>query len=266
MESGMSRGSLLLVAEIGNTTASFAVFSGETCLDVFKVPSAGLSGAGAVEGLLVRLSGKYPGIEDIAFCSVVPDLDKPVLEALGKIPGGRTLQVGAGLALPFTLRYDNPGTFGADRIALCACACMRYPGEAVIALDIGTAITIDVIASSGDYLGGIILPGLDLMARVLHEHTARLPLVKITEPGSLTGFSTEECIRNGIVWNCVAGIEGVVSRLEKSLADEFHEEHVTVLATGGNASLLSSMFGFSSDLDELAVLRGTRYLFEINFP
>lgn len=257
---------MLLVVEIGNTTTAIAVFSDEACVEIRKVPTASLSTEGSTESHIEPLLVKHRAIRDAALCSVVPGLDMPVLNVLGQLAGGRVMQVDSSLKLPFNLHYDAPGTFGPDRIALCAHSRRRFPGEAVIALDLGTAITFDVLGSEGDYLGGLIVPGLDLMARALHEHTARLPLVRISVPAAITGFSTEECIRNGIVWNCVAGIEGLVEKIGRRLRDEQGEESVRVIATGGNAPLLSGMTGFSAELDELAVLRGTRYLFELNCP
>lgn len=257
---------MLLVAEIGNTTAVFAVFSKEVCTEVFKVPTASLSVSGKIASLVGPFLAKHPSIRQAAFCSVVPGADGLMLELLGKFSGGPPMQVASSLKLPFTLHYDSPATFGPDRIALCAFSRQRYPGEAVIAIDIGTAITFDVLGSGGDYLGGLIVPGLDLMARALHEHTARLPLVRIGQPGSITGFSTDECIRNGIVWSSAAGIEGLVTRITRSLQEESGEGAVRVLITGGNGKLLSGMIGLSAELDELAVLRGTRYLFELNSP
>lgn len=255
---------MLLVAEIGNTTAVFAVFSKEVCLEVFKVPTTSLSVAGEIDCLIGPFLAKHPSIREAAFCSVVPGVDLQMLDLLGNFSGSPPMQVASSLKLPFTLHYDSPATFGPDRIALCAFCRQRYPGEAVIAIDIGTAITFDVLGSGGDYLGGLIVPGLDLMAKALHEHTARLPLVRIGQPGSITGFSTEECIRNGIVWSSAAGIEGLVARIRRSLQEESGDGAARVLVTGGNGQLLSGMIGLSADLDELAVLRGTRFLFELN--
>ncbi|NTW57507.1 MAG: type III pantothenate kinase [Chlorobiaceae bacterium] len=260
---------MLLVIEIGNTTAVFAVFSEGACIEACKLSTASLTGQEAIENQLSPFLARYPDLLDTAFCSVVPGLEQPVLDVLGRLLGGRDsrgriMQVASSLNLPFSLRYDSPSTFGPDRIALCAYSRRRYPGEAVIAIDIGTAITFDVLGSGGDYLGGLIIPGLDLMARSLHEHTARLPIVSISEPVSITGFSTEECIRNGIVWSCAAGIEGLAEKIARRLREEHGEKAARIIATGGNAPLLAGMTALPAEVDELAVLRGTLYLFELN--
>jgi type III pantothenate kinase len=255
---------LLLVVEIGNTTTSFAVFDSQTCLEVTKTQTSHLSDRQSVFLLISRLRETFPALRDAAFCSVVPGLNESVNEVLAEFLGGRIIRVSSAMRLPFRLHYDSPEAFGADRIALCAHSFLSYPGEAVIALDIGTAITVDVLSSEGEYLGGHIVPGLDLMARALHDYTAQLPLVNIGQPGALVGFSTAECIRNGIVWSCVSGIEGVVRKISSWLQEECQEKRIRVVATGGSAPLIASMLDITTELDEIAVLRGTRYLFEIN--
>ena len=255
---------LLCVVEIGNTTASFAVFKGDECLEVHKVPSIMLSGYDDVTAQVVPILNRYPVLADAALCSVVPSLGSTVSNFLRDHLRGQVLEVTSTVQLPFMLRYDSPESFGADRIALCAQSSRLYPDEPVIALDIGTAITVDVLGSNKEYLGGLILPGLDLMAKALNEHTARLPLVSMDLPDTLIGFSTSECIRNGIIWGCVSGLEGLLMKIKTMLQGEHKAENIHVLATGGNAPLITGMLATSPVLDELAVLRGTSYLFTLN--
>ena len=255
---------LLFVVEIGNTTASFAVFKGEECLEVHKVPSVMLFGYEDVTAQVVPILKKYPALADAALCSVVPSVGSFVSNFLHDHLTGQVLEVTAQVQLPFILRYASQETFGADRIALCAQSSLLYPEEPVIALDIGTAITVDVLGSDRAYLGGLILPGLDLMAKALNEHTARLPLVSMDLPDTLIGSSTSECIRNGIIWGCVSGIEGLLVKIKAMLTEKHNAENIRVIATGGNAPLIAGMLATSPVLDDLAVLRGTRYLFTLN--
>jgi len=255
---------LLFVVEIGNTTASFAVFKGDECLEVQKVPSMLLSGCEAIDAQVVPLFEKYPTLHDAALCSVVPSVGSVVSSFLRHHLTGLVLEVSSTMYLPFQLQYESPDSFGADRIALCSLSSRLYPEEPVVALDIGTAITIDVLGSDRQYLGGLIMPGLDLMAKALHEHTALLPLVIIDRPDNLIGCSTAECIRNGIILSCVSGIEGLLVKINALFCGEDQQQSIRVLATGGNAPLIAGMLALSPVLDELAVLRGTRYLFTLN--
>lgn len=255
---------LLLVVETGNTTTSIAVFRAEECIEIHKVPTLAFFGQESIDAQLAPFITKYPDLCDAALCSVVPSLDAQISSFLRAHLTGEVVMVTSSMHLPFILHYDSPGSFGADRIALCALSRLRYPGEAVIALDIGTAITVDVLGSGQDYLGGLIMPGLDLMAKALHEHTARLPLVGIDLPEALVGSSTVDCIRNGIALGCVSGIDGLLVKIKTWLHDEHNEKNIRVIATGGNAPLIAGMLNISPELEELAVLRGTRYLFSLN--
>jgi type III pantothenate kinase len=256
--------SLLLVVEIGNTTASIAVFKAFECLEVQKIPSLVLCGQEGVDAQLEPIIMKYPALRDAVLCSVVPSLDPAICSFLRFHLNGEVVMVTSSMRLPFILHYDSPDSFGADRIALCALSRRLYPEEAVIALDIGTAITVDVLGSNQDYLGGLIMPGLDLMAKALHEHTARLPLVGIERPATLIGRSTVDCIKNGIALGCVSSIEGLLVKIKTWLREERDEHNIKVLATGGNAPLIAGMLDSSPVLEELAVLKGTCYLFSLN--
>jgi type III pantothenate kinase len=254
----------LLVVEIGNTTASIAVFRDGECLEVHKAPSLDMLGNGGVDSRFASIITKYPALRDAVLCSVVPSLDAPISSFLRSCLTGEVMMVNSSMQLPFILHYDSPDSFGADRIALCALSRRLFPDEAVIALDIGTAITVDVLGSGQDYLGGLIMPGLDLMAKALHEHTARLPLVGIDRPETLIGCSTVDCIRNGIALGCVSGIEGLLAKIKTWLLQKHDEESVRVIATGGNAPLITGMLDVSTVLEELAVLKGASYLFSLN--
>ncbi len=255
---------LLLVVETGNTIASIALFRGNDCLEVHKVPSSVMSSRERVAAQLMPILVNYPALRHAVLCSVVPSLDQPIIDTLRAHLQGEVVKVTSSMQLPFKLHYDSPESFGADRIALCAFGCQLYAGEAVIALDIGTAITVDVLDSANDYLGGLIMPGLDLMAKSLNEHTARLPLVGIERPETLVGLSTVECIRNGIVLNCVSGIDGLLVKITRWLREERGEESIRVIAAGGNAPLVASMLDASPVVEDHAVLRGSRYLFSLN--
>ena len=254
----------LLVVEIGNTTTALVLFRGSELLEVHKVSTASLSGEEPLLGHLVPLLERYPLLCDAVLCSVVPSLDPLVTELLRRYLTGQVLTVTSSIRLPFTLHYASPASFGADRIALCALSEMLYPDEAVIALDIGTAITVDVLGSDRNYRGGLIMPGLDLMANSLHQHTARLPQVKLSSPLELIGRSTGECINNGIIWNAVSGLDGLVAKITTWLQRECHEERVRVIATGGSAPLMVPLLDSSPVHEELAVPKGSRYLFELN--
>lgn len=255
---------LLLVVETGNTTTSIVVFRGSECLEIQQIPSQHLTLDDAVSGLLAPVISKYPALCDAVICSVVPSLERSMLDSLRRLLTGQVMTVSSSMHLPFMLHYDSPDTFGADRIALCALCQSLYPEHAVIALDIGTATTVDVLDSGRNYLGGLIMPGLDLMAKALHEHTARLPLVAFDRQETLLANSTVDCIRNGILLGCVSSMEGIVTKITSWLQEECDEHDIKVIATGGSAPLIASMLDCAPVVEELAVVKGTRLLFELN--
>jgi type III pantothenate kinase len=259
-----SSDSLLLVVEAGNTTTSFVVFQEHESLDIVKVSSKILSDSDGFSATLEQIIIKYPSLCDAAICSVVPLLERTIGDYLRHHLIGQVMTVSALINLPFVLDYASPESFGADRIALCAMSQLLYPEEAVIAIDIGTAITVDVLGSNQHYLGGLIMPGLDLMAKALHEHTARLPLVALGCPDTLLGSSTVDGIKNGIIHGCVSSMDGLVTKITRWLHDERSESAIRVIMTGGNAPLIAGMLDCSPMLDELAVVKGTRYLFSLN--
>ncbi|ABB24267.1 MAG: type III pantothenate kinase [Pelodictyon luteolum] len=254
----------LLVAEIGNTTAMFAVFSGTDPIDSLQVATAALSSPEAVGELLQPLLARHSLAADAVISSVVPRAGEAAGRWLLDILPGRVLAVDSTLNLPFRISYDPPSALGADRLSLCARCCMLEEEAAVIALDIGTAITFDVLSADRSYLGGLIMPGLELMASALHERTAQLPRVEVSRPERLMGLSTADCIRSGVVWGCVLQVEGLVRKIRGWLRSEHGEGYARVVATGGRAPLIVSMMEMPPLLDPHAVSRGARYLFELN--
>ena len=253
-----------LIVEVGNSVTELAVFEGSSKSLSLKAPTSGLSEGQQVDRMLSGLFSDGHGITHAAVCSVVPPLTDLFLTSLAERIPGTVLEISCSLSLPFTLDYRPPEALGADRLALCAQVRHSWPEETVIALDIGTAMTCDVISSSGDYLGGMILPGIDLMTSALHDRTARLPKVDISGPAPLLGRSTEECIRSGVFWGAVRQAEGLVRAVKQLLEEEHAGSSFRVLATGGSSRLIASAMENPPEIDEDAVLKGARVLLEMN--
>lgn len=257
-----------LVVVIGNTSTTVAIFTGGTEPVTERLSSSDFGDSTVMAGTLDSLVCCYAPIREIAICSVVPDIAArcaDMIEAMHSIP---VIHIDSGLSLPFMLRYENGHNFGADRIALCAWSRTLFPQQANIAVDIGTAITFDVLSSKGEYVGGMIMPGIDMMSGALHARTAQLPLVSVDRRASLLGRSTGECIRSGIFWGAVKQIEGLIEEIGRYLRNELGESAVGVIATGGNSRLIAGEIGSFDVVDELAVVRGCHLLLELNssFP
>ncbi len=259
-------GAQRLVLDIGNTSTTMAVFGDGPDPLVRRVQSGALLVPGAAADTFRKLSLECGPFSEVAICSVVPGIASLCAEAISTALSVPVVPIGSGLRLPFTLSYENSNAFGADRLALCAWSSTIFSGRAHIAVDIGTAITFDVLDSKGGYVGGLIMPGIDVMAGALHSRTAQLPLVGIDSRPALLGRSTGECIRSGIFWGAVKQVEGLVAEIVRYLREELGEAEVGVIATGGNSRLIADEIASIDVVDELAVLRGTLLLLELNPP
>jgi len=259
----LSRERGLLVVEIGNTTTTCAVFRQEDPLEVLRISTKSLGDRECLNSELPRLLSTFQDTGAAVLCSVVPAVSEAVTGMLRQSGIADVLLISSNLKLPFELQYENPESFGSDRIALCATGRKLFPQRPVIALDIGTAVTVDVLTASGLYAGGFIMPGLDIMARSLHERTAQLPHVRAGHSGEFLGRSTASCIRNGIFWGCVAGIDGLTARIIRDLREQ-GEEEPAVIVTGGSAPAIVPFLEREVMLLDLAVARGARYLYELN--
>lgn len=253
-----------LVVVIGNTSTMMAVFPDGPDPLTERLPSSAFDDSAVVAETFRKLSRDYGPFRDAAICSVVPDIAARCAEVIRSQLAVPVISIGSGLRLPFTLRYENSQAFGSDRVALCAWGARLFPDEAHIAVDIGTAITFDVLDSKGEYVGGLIMPGLDMMSAALHSRTAQLPLVSIDRSTNLLGRSTGECIRSGIFWGVVKQVEGLIDEIGRYLREELGERSVRVIATGGNSRLIAAEIDSIDIVDEFAVARGSRLLLEMN--
>ncbi len=170
-----------------------------------------------------------------ALCSVVPAATAPAQAAIAALTGGPALQLTPETLTGVGIDYPHPETIGQDRLAN-AVAARHHFGAPVVVVDFGTAVTFDVVDRRGNYVGGIIAPGLTLMTDYLHEKTALLPRIRIREPRGLIGRNTEQAMLAG----AVHGYRGLVRELIVGLRKELGVRRLPVVATGGYAALLAA--------------------------
>ncbi|ANT64476.1 MULTISPECIES: type III pantothenate kinase [Prosthecochloris] len=250
----------VFVIEIGNTRTTMAVVAGEECSCVRQWQTSELGSAASARAALDEFLARATGVPAAVLCSVVPLHAGLFLPLLAARFNGEVTEVKGSMPLPFTLTYDSPASIGEDRVALMAFAAARFPGKPVIAIDIGTAITFDVLDASRCYLGGLILPGIDLMSASLCERTAKLPGVVVREGSGLLGKSTEECIRCGIYWGAVKQLDGILAELLHHPGLHDAGSGTAVLLTGGNSALLGPALSIPAVIDPYAVLKGAALL------
>jgi type III pantothenate kinase len=246
---------MILLFDIGNTNTHAGLANDRRVVKQTNIPTANW-----FNGAAAKLMRKFVGrakLDGVAICSVVPRATPFVRKAVRRLWHLSALEL-----TPKTLRgvgidYPKPDTIGPDRLAN-AVAARHHFGAPVVVLDFGTAVTFDVINRAGNYVGGIIAPGLAAMTDYLHEKTALLPRIKIHEIKTSIGKSTEEAM----VVGAVHGYRGLVRELIAELKRELKTKHLPVVATGGYARLLAAKLPEITAVDPLLTLEGLRLTWE----
>lgn len=224
--------SRILAVDIGNSTTRLAIMENQQVLEKHSHPTDKSKSISQTLAKLVQgLTGQAAKL--VVISSVVSSALQDLEKFLAQQFDIQALVIGKNLPLPMQLDLPNADTVGTDRIVCAAMAYQRVE-EAVAVADFGTAITIDCVDDQGLFLGGTILPGLDIAAAALAEHTAALPKVKLANPKGIFGKDTVQAIRNGLVYGAVGAMREIVERF----ATELHKWPKLML-TGGQAELIA---------------------------
>ena len=238
-----------LLIDISNSFTKLCLATGNSLSRVKRLPTPSLDAA--------QIRALYPSkqIEAVVLSSVVPSKN-PVIHAAFD----RVLEVGAYLDLGVGIDYPSPRTIGADRLANAA-ACAALHGFPGVVVDFGTAVTFDVISRAGDYIGGVIAPGLNAMTGYLHDRTALLPNITLREPTTAVGRSTRDAMLSG----AVHGYRGLVKEILAQIRSEaFPKARPRIIATGGDAQLIAGQVGLFDVVDPLLTLRGLLFIAQRN--
>jgi len=253
---------MLLAIDIGNTQTVIGVFDGAALRANWRVATRRDATADEI-GVQLRALFEQASLEPATIdagivSSVVPDLNGPYSEAGRRHLGTVPMFVGPGIKTGMPILYDNPHEVGADRI-VNALAAKELHGAPVIVLDFGTATTFDVVSPGGEYLGGVIAPGLGSSAEALFAKAARLHRVDVRRPPRVIGRNTEQSLQAGLFHGYVALVEGLVSRIRAELGCE-----APVVATGGLAVVFENEMPFLHASDPGLTLEGLRRIWERN--
>lgn len=197
-------------------------------------------------------------IEGAILSSVVPPLNAPLSSAVKKICGKRPMLVGPGMKTGLNIIMDNPRNVGSDMIVDAVAAISEHPCPLII-IDMGTATTMSVVDPAGNYIGGVILPGLKLSLETLSSKTAQLPQISLEIPSKVIGKNTIDCMRSGIMYGNAGMLDGIIDRMEAELGQK-----ATVLATGGLSRFVTPLCKHKIIYDESLLLKGLLILFKKN--
>ena len=253
---------MLLVVDVGNTQTHFGTFHGADLLEHWRFATVRESTAdelGARLRALLELRGV--GLADLdasIVSSTVPQLAPEWAAMAERYLNHRMLVVGPGIRTGMALRYDNPREIGADRLVNAVAAYDKVRGACVV-IDFGTAITYDPVSAEGEYLGGIISPGVEISMEALTSRAAKLPRIDLGPPRMLIGKSTVDAIRSGIVYGFAGQVDAIITRLHAELGDEAH-----TIATGGLAEHIVPFCDTVDEVDDLLTLKGLKLLHERN--
>ncbi len=242
---------MILLLDVGNTHTHLGLANSKRVVRHHDIKTSNWA-SGLAQQQTAAFKGSHP-ITGVAWCSVVPEATRLI-----SIWSARSLGI-QGVELTFRnlvgvgVRYRRPETIGPDRLANAVAVKCRFGAPALV-VDFGTAVTFDVVDPAGDYVGGIIAPGLSCMTDYLHEKTALLPRIKIREPKGTIGRSTRQAMLAG----AVHGYRGLIKELIYQIRKELDVEYLPVVATGGYARLIAANLPEITLVDPLLTLEGLR--------
>jgi len=253
---------MILVVDVGNTHTVLGLFQERVLLESWRVATHfsrtedeyGMT----LHNLFSFSKIRADKIRGMIISCVVPPMLKVMVGMAAKYLGLKPLVVGPGIKTGLPILLDNPREVGADRVVNSVAAYNHYR-QALVVIDFGTATTFDCVSARGEYLGGVIAPGLQISIEALFQKASKLPRVELLRPPHVVGKNTVHSMQSGIVYGYMSLVEGLIARLSKEM-----EVNPLVIATGGLAPLIANETEVIDHVDELLTLKGLLHLYELN--
>lgn len=249
---------MLLTADIGNTSVNLGIFDGEALIEEFRLASDKDLSQEEYEVLLKVLLKPFK-IDGCIVASVVDELSNKFKSSVENVLKINSIMLTSDCETGVKIALANPKEAGADRIANACGAFMLYKKPCIV-IDFGTATSFDIINQKGEFIGGVITPGLNLQMKVLNKFTSKLPKIDVAVSSKAIGNSTAEAILSGVIRGSACLIDGLVEQCEQELG-----EKATLVATGGYSGLIANYLKRPFDfINPTLTLEGLKFLYDLN--
>ena len=253
---------MILAIDMGNTNIVIGGIDSTQTYFVERITTdhvkTGLEYAVNIKNILEIHDIDKSRVEGAIMSSVVPPLNAPISSAINKLFGFRPRLVGSGMKTGLNIIMDNPKTVGSDMIVDAVAVVKEYPLPAIV-IDMGTATTMSGVEEQGNYIAGVILPGLRVSLDSLSSKAAQLPSISLEIPKKVIGKNTIDCMRSGIMYGSAGMIDGIIDRMEAELG-----KTPSVIATGGLSRFVVPLCRHKIIYDEALLMKGLWILYEKN--